>query len=183
MGTQNWMGSVPDDVYLSQLSIPGTHDTLTFNLWFILPEAQDQDQSFDIAAQLNAGIRYFDLRLVVDWSDGPFTPLVLRGFHGEVIPNTDFVADILQPTVTFLTNNRSECVIFQLTNNGSTMAPPINPSWDELLDSYILNNQNNGPNLKLFYTDHSVPTLGEVRGMIVLADADSHGSAVWGGSI
>jgi hypothetical protein len=175
MGTQNWMNDVVGSVYLSQLSIPGTHDTLTFNLWFILPEAQDQDQSFDIAAQLNAGIRYFDLRLLVDWSDGPFTPLILSGVHGEVIPNTEFAADILQPTVAFLNNNPSECVIFQLSNYGSTMDQP-KPSWDDLLSTYI-NNQ--GPNW--FYTANVLPTLDQVRGKIVLADASSYGTKSWGG--
>jgi len=31
MNPQNWMASVPDDTYLSLLSIPGTHDTLTYS--------------------------------------------------------------------------------------------------------------------------------------------------------
>jgi 1-phosphatidylinositol phosphodiesterase len=67
MSTQNWMGNVPGNVYLSQLSIPGTHDTLTFSATAV---AEDQDPSFDIATQLNAGIRYFDLRLVMTQGAG-----------------------------------------------------------------------------------------------------------------
>jgi hypothetical protein len=56
----NWMGSVDGSRYLSQLSIPATHDTLTFNA---TAAAQDQDVGFYITAQLKAGIRLFDLRL------------------------------------------------------------------------------------------------------------------------
>lgn len=53
----SWMSYLPDDALLSALSIPGTHDaaTSTLNLW-------SKCQSLSLGAQLNAGVRCFDLR-------------------------------------------------------------------------------------------------------------------------
>jgi hypothetical protein len=169
MNPQNWMGSVPDDVYLSRLSIPGTHDTLTFSATLA---AQDQDASFNIAAQLNAGIRYFDLRLNPTTTGFPLK-YILQGFHGGLLDNTEFAANILQPTVTFLTNNPTECVIYQITHAGGDFTPP---KFDGLLWDYMLNQ-----GWSWFYNANVVPTLGQVRKQIVLADHNGGGKQSWKG--
>lgn len=52
------MASLDDDTLMSALSIPGTHDSAAFTS--ILPFVATQ--RLDILQQLNAGIRYFDLR-------------------------------------------------------------------------------------------------------------------------
>jgi ribosomal protein L33 len=168
MGFQNWMGNVEGSFYLTQLSIPGTHDTLTFNA---TPAAQDQDNDFNVAAQLNAGIRWFDLRLVGRNIGGKD---VLIGQHYLDIPNTEFGQYVLGPTIEFLTNNLTECVIYSLTRGGDAPSTP----WDTLLLNYM-----NAYGQGWFYTANVVPTLDQVRGKIVMALASYGGNGVvtpWG---
>ena len=56
--TSNWMTPLDDDIYISQLSIPGTHDAATKNCSL----TQGRCQDLTIAEQLDMGIRFFDLR-------------------------------------------------------------------------------------------------------------------------
>lgn len=59
----DWMKNLPDNVYLSQLSLPGTHDSGTgngVNPAFMAAFAQCQD--ITLGQQWSAGIRAFDLR-------------------------------------------------------------------------------------------------------------------------
>lgn len=59
----DWMKNIPDNVYLSQLSLPGTHDSGTgngINPSFLAAFAQCQD--LPLNEQWSAGIRAFDLR-------------------------------------------------------------------------------------------------------------------------
>ena len=69
----NWMHRLPDDAYVSTLSIPGSHDSGTGNGFpgvttsiygpFGDKYARTQDRSFE--EQWNLGIRAFDLRPAV----------------------------------------------------------------------------------------------------------------------
>lgn len=55
---KTWMGSVPDDTWLSGMTVPGTHDSCArSNVPFV------RTQYLSIAQQLALGIRFFDLRL------------------------------------------------------------------------------------------------------------------------
>ena len=80
----DWMKSIPDNVYLSQLSLPGTHDSGTgngINPAFMAAFAQCQD--ITLGQQWSAGIRAFDLR-----------PCVMDGYininHGITATNLRF---------------------------------------------------------------------------------------------
>jgi len=53
----DWMGKLKDDVKLSQLSIPGTHDTMSRFGGPIV-----ETQTLTLANQLESGIRVFDMR-------------------------------------------------------------------------------------------------------------------------
>ena len=55
---KEWMNEVPDSESLTKISIPGTHDTGTAEA----SGAYVQCQSWSVAEQLKAGIRYFDIR-------------------------------------------------------------------------------------------------------------------------
>ncbi|MGY4967558.1 hypothetical protein [Streptomyces sp. 900105245] len=154
------MKYVDGSVYLSQISIPGTHDTLTFNA---TPVAQDQDNSFTVPIQLVTGIRFFDLRLKGDTLDA------VHGVHGPVdIPHTDFWPDIIAPTIQFLQKNPSECVIYMISGAETVMSSymqkygPRDTSWGG------------------FYTSNAVPTLDQVRGKIILVLPYYDKSYGWG---
>ena len=54
----DWISKLPDNLKLSQLTIPGTHNSCSFQG---TPFAITQSYSLEL--QLKAGLRYFDLRL------------------------------------------------------------------------------------------------------------------------
>lgn len=58
-----WITNLPDDKLVSQISIPGTHDSGTFNCKSGQLCDSTQTQSWGLAWQFRAGIRFFDLRL------------------------------------------------------------------------------------------------------------------------
>ena len=61
----SWMNYLDSSLLLSQLSLPGTHDTLSTGAGGDIT----QTQSMDLATQLASGVRAFDLRLRYE-SDG-----------------------------------------------------------------------------------------------------------------
>ena len=78
LDNQNWLADVIDEAKISWLTIPGTHDTATFNVDASLSviEKGGTCQSMNIEQQLDAGIRAFDLRY--KWENGKFYL-----YHGE----------------------------------------------------------------------------------------------------
>ena len=59
-GAGDWMAALPDDRPISEIVVPGTHDSASMNaqLGFIT-----KCQALSIAQQLNIGARYLDIRL------------------------------------------------------------------------------------------------------------------------
>lgn len=54
---KNWMGDLPDDVYIRDLSIPGSHDAFSYRC---IDDAKDQ--TLNAGEQFDWGIRWFDIR-------------------------------------------------------------------------------------------------------------------------
>lgn len=65
----NWITPLADDIYVSQLSIPGTHDACTGD-GTQYGTGIGQTQDLDLADQWNMGIRCFDLRPRYGRTDG-----------------------------------------------------------------------------------------------------------------
>lgn len=84
-GNENWMASIPDNTFVSQLSIPGSHDAGTGHgvnnyLVFVSGSKYAITQEKTLTDQWNSGIRAFDLRPAVDNSR-------LRIYHGIISTN------------------------------------------------------------------------------------------------
>ncbi|HEY0384061.1 MAG TPA: phosphatidylinositol-specific phospholipase C [Candidatus Elarobacter sp.] len=101
-----WMTALSGEVVLGQLSIPGTHDTMSFYGGDIA-----QAQTMPLDKQLQSGIRALDIRL---WH-------VADGFevnHGYV-PQFAKFSEVLSTVVAFLVNNPGEAVLMRLTEASS----------------------------------------------------------------
>ncbi len=98
----NWMQDMEDDRLVCKMSIPGTHDTgaWTGNMW-----VKTQDKN--IKEQLASGIRFFDIRLVLDGD-------LLKLCHSFFIFDRTFHKDILSTTADFLREHPSETVIMTI---------------------------------------------------------------------
>ncbi|MEA2265715.1 MAG: 1-phosphatidylinositol phosphodiesterase [Solirubrobacteraceae bacterium] len=98
----DWMAAVDGRRPLSELAIPGTHDSAARH-----GRLRSRTQTMDVPAQLDAGIRFLDIRLR-DVA-GAF-----RAYHGRVDERAEFEADILDPVRGFLARHPGESVIMSI---------------------------------------------------------------------
>jgi 1-phosphatidylinositol phosphodiesterase len=152
-----WMSHLSDDVPLSGLSIPGTHNSPTH--YKALPSVRCQAHS--PLEQLNNGVRFFDIRVQPsqpeDKSDEGLT-LVHGAFPISLTGSKKF-RPLVKEVQQFLAANPSETVIMSVKREGT------GESTDEQLGEILRDHYTNP---KQWYTEPRIPKLGEVRGRIVL---------------
>lgn len=153
----DWMSSLDDNLFLSEITIPGTHDTgadehTSQQAGTDAPYVIAQD--YRLANQLLVGARWFDIRLCLD-SKGYLTV-----FHGNYYLHKNF-DDMLKPALNFVTNmSPNEVVVFMIKQEkSSASAAAYSAAVYKYLQNYGLDN---------FFLENRVPTLGEVRGKIVI---------------
>ena len=156
-----WMSHVDGSKYLDELSIPGTHDSGTCS---VDNDTEPQTslakcQQDYIPTQLLEGIRYFDIRLGKDDKNGD--PGIDHGRCYLLKKDGGYMhlSDVIGYFKTFLSEKPSEALIM-LVSRGNDEAT------DESVTTAFAKVMGKDPDL--FYTSSRVPTLGEVRGKIVL---------------
>ncbi|EME23664.1 phosphatidylinositol-specific phospholipase C [Rhodococcus triatomae] len=152
----DWMGGLPDDIGLSELSLPGTHDTMAARA-SVFAETQD----VDLPIQLRAGVRALDIR-TRHFRD------VFPIHHGLEYLDTNFTDVVVQLT-DFLRDHPTEAVVMRLKEEYT--AAENTRSYEDTLDWYIHDNPETGVRLRehLWHADgNRFPTLGEARGKIVV---------------
>jgi len=151
---------------LSQLTLPGTHDSGTSTTSSIAaPKAKTQD--WTIREQLQNGIRVFDIRVKVKTHMFDDPTLIIA--HGEADMDISY-DDVLDAFAAFLLNSK-ECIVMQC-NQESVVAGKFD---DALFDSLITKKNSN--HSKLFYFPDSanddsgrlpVPSIDDAEGKVVL---------------
>lgn len=153
-----WMSHVDDTKYLDELSIPGTHDSGTCSVDNDTePQtSQVKCQQDYIPTQLLEGIRYFDIRL----GKGDDPGIDHGGFYlFKKDGNFLHLSHVIGYFKTFLKENPTETLIMLVSRgNDEATDEGITTAFAKVLDE----------NPELFYTSSRVPTLGKVRGKIVL---------------
>lgn len=156
-----WMKYVDNSKFLDELSIPGTHDSGTCSVDNDTEpqSSQAKCQQDYIPTQLLEGIRYFDIRLGKNDENGD--PGIDHGACYLLKKDGNFMhlSDVIGYFNTFLSENPTEALIM-LVSRGNDEAT------DESLTTALGKVFDENPNL--FYTSSRIPTLGEVRGKIVL---------------
>ena len=149
---ENWMGRLPDDVRLADLSIPGTHNSAALH-----GVGYATNQTWTITEQLDAGIRFFDLRC-----RPTLTGIAIH--HGDFYQHINF-DDILAQVTTFLSDHSSETVILQISH-ADIAAVPGSKSLDQLYREAI-HRGGRGRFFQAFRSENpNNPTLSEVRGKV-----------------
>lgn len=181
----DWMSRVPDSVYITSLSIPGTHDTLTFNL---TDNVVYQCQNHDLATQLRAGLRYFDIRgrQMVDASFVQADP-VIGIFHGHVYTGYTF-QDVLLTIFDFLDKHPSEGIVLRVKEEGNPvyqgdpsdewMTGEYNTTFEQAFNHYRINNTLTAPGCEQHLllpwpsvgsnSEHIFPTMAELRSRVLV---------------
>lgn len=147
----SWMSGLQDNISISKISIPGTHDSgARVDAPVVTGTAKTQDLS--IAEQLNAGVRFLDIRC--RHIDNSFTI-----HHGPIYQNLNF-DDVLNACYAFLESHPSETIIMSVKEEHD----PSNTtrSFEKTFDSYVQKNPSK------WNLGTNIPTLGEVRGKIRL---------------
>jgi len=152
----NWMSHLPDDMNITDISIPGSHDAGTAKTTTHL-NSSAQCQQHTIQEQLNAGVRYFDIRIEKK-GDGEvyLTHNGIDCFMGDDHLKFNTVMGWVD---SFLTENPGETVIFQImVQKGGKDAEKITlnkmKNWDRVY---------RGENWK----DPVMPDLGDLRGKVM----------------
>lgn len=144
----NWMNELPGGIEISEIDIPGTHDTCSFYGGDFV-----ECQLMGLKEQLEAGIRFVDIRC--KHKEDKFAI-----FHGNISQKQNFEEDVRNVCQEFLKLHPSECIIMSIKQEGKDAK--CTRIFEETLDSYL-----NGHQI-YWYLENRVPTLGEVRGKIVL---------------
>lgn len=102
----SWMRDIPDDATVMNLSIPGTHNSCCVDG----PLGLAKTQNLDLPEQLNAGIRFLDIRLAL--------------YHGNLCVHHDVVCtektyvEVLDICATFLDQHPSETILMSVADEG-----------------------------------------------------------------
>lgn len=155
--TSRWMEALPDNLKLTQINFPGTHDSSACYSSFSFIS---KTQGLTISEQLNAGVRYFDFRFeltddVFYAKHGIASCKSGRGFLSFGMTADDVVGYCRE----FLRENPSEAILFQLKD---TTGARGNEFFSEFCSRYIESNSS------LWFVKNTIPTLADVRGKIVL---------------
>lgn len=147
-----WMSRLPDDVLLSQLSLPGTHDSCA--LYDGLSFGFAKCQQWQLADQLRSGIRFIDVRCrhIGDR---------FQIYHGVINQHMTFdeVRDVCQK---FLKDHPSECIVMSVKEESTA-----DGNSQSFAETFADSTKSDG---KLWHISHDVPQLDAVRGRIVLID-------------
>ncbi|KAM5369692.1 hypothetical protein ACJZ2D_008839 [Fusarium nematophilum] len=145
-----WMADLPDDVLLSDLSIPGTHDTMTYEIG----RESLQCQNWNLTTQLEAGLRYFDIRARLRDDE-------LHIYHATGYTGFSF-EDVLAYMTEFLDAHPSETIIMRLKQEGRPIGNN-NASFEEAFNSYPFDKYRH-----VYDPSAPLPTLGELRSKIFI---------------
>ncbi|OEJ37240.1 hypothetical protein AR457_35350 [Streptomyces agglomeratus] len=174
-----WMWGIASDTPLSAMSIPGTHDTLAIHGGAMVQTQEDYgDSANTLMAQLDRGIRAIDIRVRVT-ENKYFTV-----HHSAYYQKANF-DDVLTKAQDFLRKHPKEAIVMRLRAecpyDGGGVADCANDPKSvtparvqEIFAGY----RDRYPGL--FYADAAsgtrrakVPTLGQVRGKVVLGSFDN----------
>ncbi|XP_056212386.1 1-phosphatidylinositol phosphodiesterase-like isoform X2 [Falco biarmicus] len=146
----DWMAGLPDALPLSRLSIPGTHDSLS-----LFGGQRLRCQSWSLEAQLAAGIRFLDVRCKLARGE-------LHVYHLCTFQRAS-LRGVLRRTLRFLRAHPSEAVLMRIKEELPIFSQP---GFAARLHRCLLEEGQS-----CMWCREEVPTLGQVRGKIVVLEA------------
>lgn len=149
----DWMRRIKSSLPVSKVSIPATHDAGTALGRFGMTRCQ----VMTIPAQLEVGVRGFDVRLRVVGSN-------LGIYHGEESQKVDF-SDVMKSFSGFLKAHPSEFLIVRIREEAKAVHPaePFEAAFQRFTEPYR----------GMFYKPSGrmdIPTVAQLRGRILLLD-------------
>ncbi|MEY9874493.1 1-phosphatidylinositol phosphodiesterase [Streptacidiphilus sp. MAP12-33] len=145
LSATDWMARLPDSTLLSEMSVPGTHDSGAS----VFGGDIAFTQSMDLPTQLNSGIRAWDIRL--GESSGR-----LELYHGVARQGQDFQNDVLATADAFLQAHPTESVLMRVKEEQTVT------DFATQVHSYL------AADPRVYRGTSDDPQLGDIRGKIVV---------------
>ena len=169
----DWMRRLPDDAYLCQLSIPGTHDSATGHGFdgFLASMGDDyaRTQEKTLSEQWESGIRAFDLRPCVDGT-------TLHINHG-IIQTQLTLEEALGTLCELLDEHPTEAAIVIIRHE--TDGDDGSGEWNKLMKALLARED-----VKAHAINFSpVLKVHQVRGKLLILSRDEYASTPTGGFI
>ncbi len=145
----SWMSGLSDNLRVSELSLPGTHQTLSFYGGDVV-----QTQSISLSDQLISGIRVLDIRVrqIAD---------AFAIHHGSVYQEKFFGSGVMVPVINFLTLHPSETVFMRIKSEHT-------PKNNTLTFNEVFQQYKSIYNAILWHPTSDNPELGDIRGKVVI---------------
>jgi 1-phosphatidylinositol phosphodiesterase len=151
----DWMKDMPDDTYISELTLPATHDSGTFH-YSGAPSPWIVCQHRNFTETMNWGVRVFDIRLA------PYKDDELTIVHSSYSTGLRLAGNFLTDAKNFLTDHPQETLLVELQRDDGDVNTVKN-----VLDKIL----NASPWKEMIFVPTSTtefPQLKDVRGKIVL---------------
>ena len=157
---KTWMTHIPDAYLISEINLPGTHDSCTCRVQFPF---FSKCQQTTIAQQLNSGIRFLDIRVEKDGKNLKIIHDIADCKEPTNKRKKLYIDSIINDCKNFLSENPSETILLSYKRDDGA-------NQEETFDTFFENYLKNDP---FWYTENHVPILKEVRGKIVLLNRDN----------
>ncbi len=144
---KDWMSAISDSTYISEITIPGTHDSCAH---YEPVYGMIKCQEYTLKDQLEMGVRFLDIR-------GGLIGNKMVMLH-EIVPQAIFFDEVLEICYEFLNENPSETIILSLKQEAGE-------NREEFIE-YVEKTINKDSDM--WYTENEIPTLAQVRGKIIL---------------
>ncbi|QQT26686.1 phosphatidylinositol-specific phospholipase C domain-containing protein [Sphingobacterium spiritivorum] len=157
--TQTWMSQLDDNKLLSEITIPGTHDSGTYTLGDGPIDSAAKCQTQSIAEQLNNGIRFLDIRL----ARGTDNDGVLWLYHG----GSRAISVALDLTFEQVIN---DCIHFLDKNPQETIVMSVKKEFGDEIHDWVKSTieKRTDWNQRWWLSNNKNPALKQIRGKIVL---------------
>ena len=156
----NWMSHISNSTKLSEINLPGTHDSCAFRVQFaLLSKCQTQT----ITEQLNSGIRFLDIRVEKDSDKLKLVHDIADCKKPKNKRENLYLEEVINECKKFLSENPSETILLSYKRDDGA-------NQEETFEKFFENYLENDP---IWYRENRIPILKEVRGKIVLLNRDN----------
>lgn len=155
-----WMKKLSDLLPVSEINIPGTHDSCTAAVQF---SVLSKCQNMTVTEQLNSGIRFLDIRVE---QDGEKLKLVhdIADCKSPVNRREKlYLEAVISDCKSFLSENPSETILISYKRDDGANQED---TFDVFYENYLEKDS-------VWYKENRIPLLNEVRGKIVLLNRDN----------
>lgn len=153
----SWMKNIPDDFLLSEINLPGSHDSCSKKVQF---SYFSKCHDLSIFEQLNIGVRFLDIRLEKTGNKLKTVHGIADCYNSAKGKEPLLLEDVLYDCKAFLKANPSETVIISIKRDHGA-------SSEETFNVFYENYLKDDP---VWYTQNRIPNLYEVRGKLVLVN-------------